>query len=186
MAAAAIRFAALVRVCAEAWLFSRACPRTRRRTLCGPQWDGKIQIACAPTPHHSPMFNGNLLTTPQPQSADCNLSIANHLPVKAGMKTPGACGFLYGSVSRFQFSVGPSGLSATYLRYVDSGTTAAGWASRFPLSRAPAKPPESSGVPKTGCRKCPICVGQNREDRGANSNGTSSPRKLDCHVVSRS
>lgn len=80
-----------------------------------------IQIACTPTPHHSPMFNGNLLTTPQPQSADCNLSIANHLPVKAGKKTPGACGFLYGLVSRFQFSVGPSGLSATYLRMCGLG-----------------------------------------------------------------
>jgi len=51
------------------------------------------------------MFNGNLLTTPQPQSADCNLSITNHLPVKAGMKTPGASGFLYGSAPQFQFSV---------------------------------------------------------------------------------
>jgi imidazolonepropionase-like amidohydrolase len=72
------------------------------------------------------MFNGNLLTTPQSQSTDCNLSIANHLPGKADMKTPGACGFLYGSVSRFQFSVGgaisvlqfslPTGLSANMCR----------------------------------------------------------------------
>src|SRR2546425_11824745 len=70
------------------------------------------------------------------------------------MKTLGACGFLYGSVSRFQFSVGRLVCRPLIYEYVDSGIPAAGWASRCPLSRAPGR------RAKNRLLKCSICVGQ--------------------------